>query len=268
MKPFLLLEYKIIIPVRIGNSDSYAALDTGSFSNYLSTGLADKFERKGTSRAKGLFNDVELSTVSVPTIEVLDHTYCDVLMSASESMQGEMKNGTLCLDAILGADLLLTQPIVLDFIRLQIGRDVKSVERFFSIPSEFRGGLPFVSASWGSTTVKALLDLGAGISVINNGRGNKLLEGLDPLYELEVDDILGGTRNENVYRVNQLNIGNSTSYYSDFIACDLTTFEETLDTDIDVVIGTNHLVNSHATWLIDRERELVSFSELPTGGDA
>jgi len=162
----------------------------------------------------------------------------------------------------LGANLLLSRPLILDFKRLWLGYASSPVrEDLASYAMESAAGLPLIELRIGERRLWTLLDTGAAYSLLNAAHEAELGLELEEVYRLEGQDPTGQRSWIPVHELDGVRLGEVALGKMEIVRVDLGIIEERLGRRVDFVLGANALIRSGLVWVLDREEARVYVSE-------
>lgn len=247
-------ELKMFATARVNGQDTLAYLDTAATDVTVSPQVANASPRTGKIKVRSAFGEKEFDTVSV-NMEFMGKPLPNTKARVHEDDSATPFRS----DVTLGGRELFNQALIYDFRVLALlsgaGVDVKAWKE---IPAEFLDvGLCIVDMNVGRTTVKALFDTGAGITVVNSAHVKENALMLAPSFDLEISDATGARSKQVISVCHGLRIGGIETLLFDSIVVDLRDIEDMIGRRIDLVFGANAMLKSSLRWLFDKGRGKV-----------
>lgn len=164
----------------------------------------------------------------------------------------------------LGSSVLLARPLMIDFCQTVIGfLSTDPPDSARQILGTFVHGLPIIETEWNGHKIHALFDTGAGISVINAAKTDIFDLSVVPLWSTMLGDAAGGSQQIDIYRHAQLAIAGKSVGESDYVCIDLTAVEQAIAHPVDLILGTNTLMQHHCVWIFDQAQDTIHVVNAP-----
>jgi hypothetical protein len=232
------------VKCRVGREEHWSLIDTGSDRVVIGHRLGEKFETLRHREMKGLAGRVSVREVRLPPVRFLGKTYrcLPAIVRPPSSSR---------LDVILGANVVLDRRLTLDVdsrvVRVGARADAPAAED--RRPLRFRGGRPYLRATFGGRPVFALLDTGAPLCEVN-----ERISGLraEVLRVEAMTDGSGAPRDRRVYRGPKLRWGHWELGTPEFWRSPLDAVALRSGARVDFVLGAHALLAARGSWTIDR----------------
>lgn len=250
MIPFTLHQLKLFVPATINGRDTLAHLDTGGVRTIISPDAARDLPQKTAAGPMPPHGGPRPAAARIASLRFLEMEFSDVpaTVDASDYLSDIPFEAPLT----LGAQVLLSMPLILDFKRHLIGFADQPIRRELAIiPAEFVRGLTIIHFSLGGRELRGLIDTGSGYSVINEARVADLRIRADLGYEIDVDGPEGEKGTMRVYRAPDLSVNDIPLGDCEHLLMDLTQVEQSLDTRIDFIFGVNSMITSARVWVLN-----------------
>jgi predicted aspartyl protease len=261
MEPFIIQDFKLFIPVSVGEKNAFAHLDTGASGNMLAAADAQGLERIESRVLQGGIGRQEVEQVRIDHLAFLGQSFDNetAILFDGEAYLGELPFPVIM---TLGASALLAEPLILDFKRLWIGFAEKPLrEDLPRSPMDYSAGLPFITLRHGSQEISAIFDTGAAYSILNADHVEELDLHPEQIYSLEVQDPAGGKGEMPIYRLDGLQIGETNLGKCETFMVSLGPIEQRLDRRIDFVLGANAMLASALVWVLDKKQGVAYISD-------
>ncbi len=240
MVPFTIHQLKLFVQAEINDRLVLAYLDTGTPRTLLSPDGARRFLSGPQSSAPN-------AAVALGSVRFLEMEFRDVPATVAELEH--LSEIPFDAPLALGAQVLLSMPLILDFKRHQIGFADQPLRRELAvIPAEFHRGLTMIPFTLNGRELRGIIDTGSGYSVINAARAPQLLGRSELSFELEV---AGADEKMKVYRSPDLVAGDVSLGDCEYLLMDLSDAERGLGTQIDFILGVNTLITSGRVWVLN-----------------
>lgn len=261
MESFIIQDFKLFAPVRLGEKDTWAHLDTGASGSMIASREAQKLETIARRVIQGGIGQQEVRQVRLNSMHFLGKRFDDsrAIVFDEETYFGDVP---FPVSMTLGAEILLAAPLVLDFKRLWLGYAEKRLRGdLASYALDCNSGLPFMDLRYGQRAMRAIFDTGAAYCILNAGHVEEL--GIHPerVYVLAVRDPAGGQGEMPIYRLENISIGDTELGTCEAFIVSLEPIEQRLGRRIDFVLGANAMLASALVWVLDREQGRVYVSD-------
>lgn len=262
--PFTLHGAHIYAPVKLNGKNSHAFLDTGGRGCRISSAFADNLEISGETLSKSALGEQVTQLTEVSSIEFLGHRSENVRVDVAEGMSWQADHIPFDVSLSLGSTVLLAQPLMIDYCQTIIGfLATDPPENAQRLRGKFVHGLPIIEAEWNGQKIHAVFDTGAGMSVINAAKTNIFDLSVAPVWATQLGDAAGGSQQIDIYRCTQLAIAGNNVGESDYVCIDLTMVEQALEHPVDLILGTNTLLQHRRVWLFDKAQESIQMVDAP-----
>ncbi len=261
MDSFIIQDWKIFAPLRIGKQGTYAHLDTGAMGNMLVSSHEADLEAIGERTLSGAMGERQVKQVRIKHLEFLGQTFDDTTAIVFDG-EGYFGETPFQVSMTLGATVLLARPLILDFKRLWLDFATTPIrEDIARYPMDCSDGLPFIELSVEGRKLQAIFDTGAAYSLFNAAHEAEMKWDLRENYTLEGQDPTGKKSPIPVYAAHDVRIGEIPLGGAEIVKVDLTAIEQRLNRRVDFVLGANTLVGSSLVWVLDKARQSVYVSE-------
>jgi predicted aspartyl protease len=251
MVPFTLHQLRLFVPVEINGREMLAHLDTGGIRTIVHPDVARDLPRVASTAPAPPHGGPRPESVTIDSLRFLEMEFGGVpaTVDASDYL------ADLPFDApvTLGAQILLSMPLILDFKRHLVGFADQPIRRELAmIPAEFVRGLTIIHFTLGGREIRGLIDTGSGYSVINAAHAPELGLRGDLAFEIDIDGEEPGQEEKmKVYRTHDLAVGELALGDCEHLLMDLTPVEESLGTRIDFIFGINSMITSGRVWVLN-----------------
>jgi hypothetical protein len=245
LTPLTIHEFKLFVPARVNQANTFAYLDTGANHVTISPKLAEGLPRAGTITVGSAFEQ------RVFEIDFLGNVHCTNAYVNQISDGGLPFNTDLTLDA----PSIFAKALIFDFrlMGIILPKQV-SGELWIEVPAKFieDKGLCIIQLVSQNGVVSALFDTGAGLSVVNSAHIEEIRLDLQAAFELEISDSTGAKTTQKLALCSGLRIGDTVMPPFDCFSTDLQAIEKALGCRIDMVFGANAMLKSGFRWLFDK----------------
>lgn len=261
MEPFIIQNFKMFAPVQVGDRQTWAHLDTGASGAMIVASEARAYEATGSRLVQGGIGRQEAAKARLPALNFLGRTFRDVGAIVFDGAE-YFGDTPFPVTMTLGADILLSERLILDFKRLWIGlADRPARDDLPGHPLDCRTGLPLVELHLGDHRMNSIIDTGAAYCILNAVHVADLGIRPERIYSLEVQDPAGGKGEMPVYRVEGVRAGDTRLGVCESFVASLEQIESRLSERIDFVLGANALLSSALVWVLDRREGRLHLSE-------
>jgi len=261
---FTIHNYRLFAPVQINDQKTYAFLDTGANRSGIASSHTEGLSFTDEGVVHGAFGQQVQKIATVESVEFLGKRVTNSSVWVEEEPSWQADHIPFSVGCVLGSDILLTQPLILDFCEMEIGYLNKRLPTSAqNLSAFFSHGIPYLKLQWADKPITVMFDIGAGMSVVNTAKSEFLCLSQTEAYSLDVDDAAGEEERIRVYRNSSLSIGGSPVGECDYLGIDLTPIEEKVEQSIDMVLGINTMLRLSRVWVIDRENENISLLPSP-----
>lgn len=254
MERFLTYEFQVFAPVRIGQIAGYAFLDTGATLSRICQSFSDDLVKTGTAQLQGALGTTQVQQCTLGRVSFLGHDFLDVVARVQPNEEAGFQDLPFPVVMTVGADIVYQRVLYLECAAGRVGF-LESVppeleKRGQEIDLRFEKKFAFFDVNLGAHTLHAAFDTGAGCCVLNA----RCLETLQP--ELiqqqpeETSDSTGAKAQIPVYKHPALDVSGQSLGGIRFLLMDLTSVEEALDVEVDLIFGFNAMVNQN--WIVDK----------------
>lgn len=244
--PITVFDLAFYVQVEVGETPCMAQLDTGSQNMMVAQSFSKDFSGVEETNIRGAFKETKTRRIRLPTLKWLGRSYPSLVAVVRPDFGEGLP---FQVEATLGNSVLLAQPLYLDFVRIQIGvvapDGYRSVLR---VPLKEAHGLPLLELSLGEKRLRAIFDLGAGVSVLNE---KVSLPSTETILSDVVEDAMGGSRRFSLHRGPPISLGGSTLAHAEYMTMSLGGIEEKLGSPIDFILGANTLLRTGGVWKLD-----------------
>ncbi|GAB4478302.1 MAG: hypothetical protein Kow0088_18010 [Anaerolineales bacterium] len=260
MQSLIIQNFKLFAPLQLGKKDTWAHLDTGASGNMITATEAQALESIEKRVLQAGIGQQDVKQVRLSSLQFLGKRFDDTtaIVFDGDSYFGEVP---FQISMTLGEDVLLAEPLVLDFKRLWVGYAKRHLrEDLPSFALDCTSGLPFINLGWGQRELSTIFDTGASYCILNAAHLQELSALPPQVYALEVRDPAGGQGEMPIYRLENLSIGEIRLGRCEAFIVNLEPVEQRLKKRIDFVLGANLMLTSALVWVLDKEhgRTLVS----------
>ena len=261
MESLIIQDFKFFAPIQLGEKGAWAHLDTGASGNMIASTEVREMEEIERRVMQGGIGQQEVKQVRLGTFEFLGRSFEDetAVVFDSETYLGDVPFPAFM---TLGADVLLAQPLILDFKRLWLGFAEKPLkENLAAYPMESAEGLPCITLHCQGQKMTTIFDTGAAYCIVNAGHVEEMGIPLERIYALEVQDPAGGKGELPIYLLEDVRIGEVGLGRCEAFVVNLEPIEQRLGKRIDFVLGANAMLSSALVWVLDEEGKAVHISE-------
>jgi len=196
LTPLTIHEFKLFVPARVNQANTFAYLDTGASLVTISPKLAEALPRAGTITVGSAFEQRVFDTVEDIEIDFLGNVHC-INACVNQISDGDLPFNV---DVTLDAPTIFSKALIFDFrlMGIMLPKQV-SGESWIGLPAKFveDKGLCIIQLVSQNGAVSVLFDTGAGFSAVNSAHIEEIRLDLQPAFELEISDSTGakGLRN-------------------------------------------------------------------------
>ncbi len=247
---FLVYEFKLFAPAQVGTLNTLAWLDTAANQATVSPQVASGLPPMGKIFVRSAFGQEEFETVGVD-VEFLGNTKSALQARVYQTDSDLPFQSVLTLDAAT----LFAEPVVFDFrlMGMYLPTQEERVNHWVEIPSKFTAqDLCLIQCTAPGSSMWALFDTGAGLSVVNAKHLHEMGLALHPAYEIEIGDATGAKSVQEVALCSGLKLGGMPLPSFDCFVVDLQGIEDALGCQIDMILGANAMLRSGFRWLFDK----------------
>jgi hypothetical protein len=251
LTPLTIHEFKLFVPARVNQANTFAYLDTGANHVTISPKLAEGLPRAGAITVGSAFEQRVFDTVEDIEIDFLSNIHC------TNAYVNRISDGGLPFnaDVTLDAPSIFAKALIFDFRLMGIFLPKQvSGESWIELPAKFieDKGLCIIQLVSQNGVVSALFDTGAGLSVVNSAHIEEIGLDLQAAFELEISDATGAKTTQKLALCSGLRIGDTVMPPFDCFSTDLQAIEKALGRRIDMVFGANAMLKSGFRWLFDK----------------
>lgn len=254
MQKYIVDNFRMFAPVRIGAISGYAQVDTGVNPSFIRQSFSKGFRRVGTGKIKGAVGMAAVEQCKLDVVSFLGHDFPEVVVSIQPDDAGEFQSLPFQVVMTAGVDILYYKLLCLDFTEERIGfLDIIPLEwKACSqvIDLRFKSGLAFFKINLGTCRLNALFDIGAGLSVLNTRCLDMLRVDLTEQEPEETFDPTGAKALIPVYKHSSLEIDGCSVGEIRFLVIDLTSAEKVIGEEIDLILGFDTMLSHN--WVVDK----------------
>lgn len=250
---FLLHDFRMFVPVQIGQLSGYANLDTGARHSSILQSYAESFARVGEREIRTAFATAFVPQVRLERLQCLGETFPGLTVDILPNEAGDVAALPFPVIATLGSDVLLTFPLMVDFLANTVGflkTAPPDEATFVRLPADFHFGPPSFAMHLADQPVQAVWDTGAAMSVLHQKAIARFQDALAEDEPLEAQDPTGSSQQVPTYRCRDLRLGDTRLDPVCFLAIDLSPIEQQTGRPVDIVFGINAM--SGRCWIVDR----------------
>lgn len=255
---FLLHEFRLFAPVRIGPYSGYAHLDTGARHTRIMRSCAGTFEHAGRREMRAAFGAAALPQVRINELIFLERIFQDVLADVLPNQAGGFDVLPFNVLAALGSDLLLRHPLYIDFTDNTLAfvdDNLPDLNILARVKVDFQLGPPLFEIIIGDQPLSGVFDTGAAMSVLNSNSLERLRHALTEAEPLEAEDPTGAKFTVPTFRCSGLQLEDFALGESRFLIIDMSSIEQEVGLHLDLVLGVSSMMGRR--WLIDRQRGVI-----------
>ncbi len=257
MDSFIIYEWLLLLPVTVNGVKGWASIDTGATASTVSGRIAHDLKVWRDMTVRGAIKEQSREIVKLEEVVFLGEKFENLEASIDKDFLDKLPIETFM---TCGVDILYSHPLILDFKELKVGFEEEHSEVAEGLDITKAKGLVTFQMKLGDSKITALLDTGAGFSVINGTHLEDFAFDVTPVYSIEVKDPMGGVGAVDVF-TGDLQIGDLDLDNEEFLLMDLSGIEEALDTRIDFILGASTMLRSNAIWKIGEEK--LSIAKTP-----
>jgi hypothetical protein len=231
-----------------------AQLDTGSPDIHVTRHVSSGLEVLKVGKTQGAFQQIETLVVKLPSLSWLGRSYRNLTAVVRPDRE---ERTPFPVEITLGNVLLLERPLYLDLRMME----VRSVAPggylpVTKVPMHLSQGIPSLEMTLGGRKVHAILDTGAGYSVLNARQTD--LKGSEVL-SFEAFDATGASRWLKLYRGPSLSLGRHDLGPPEYAMISLQDQEALLGSPIDFILGVNTMLRTGGIWELDTQTGQLSW---------
>jgi hypothetical protein len=254
MEKFIVYEFQVFAPVRIGQIAGYAFLDTGAASSRIYQSFTGNLSKTGTTHLQGALGTTRVEQCKLDRVNFLGQDFLDIVAKVQPDEAGGFQALPFPVVMTVGADILFQKTLYLECAAGRVGF-LESVppeweKRGQVIDLRFEKNFAFFNISLGAHGLSAAFDVGAGYCVLNARCLDALQADLIEQQPEETRDSTGAKSQIPVYRHPTLEVNGHCLGGIRFLLMDLTAVEKALDIAVDFVFGFNAMVNHN--WIVDK----------------
>lgn len=259
MERFIVDNFRMFAPVRVGQILGYAQVDTGANPSFMCQSFSKGLHRIGIGKIKGALRIAAVERCRLPIVTFLGHNFANVLVNIQPDGAGDFQSLPFQVVMTVGVDILYQKPLYLDFGGKQLGFLEMASPRWITdqvVDLRFGSGLAFFTLDLGPHHLSALFDTGAGYSVLNVRCFDRLRAELIELQPEETSDPTGAKTVIPVYKHSYLAINDYPIGEGQFLVIDLTEVENAIGVEVDFIFGFNTMRNYN--WIVDKQGSRLS----------
>jgi len=257
VEDFIVDNFRIFAPVRIGAVSGYAQIDTGANPSFVRRSFSTDFQRVGTGEIRGALRMTAVEQCRLGIVSFLGYDFSDVVVNIQSDDAGDFQGLPFQVVMTIGVDILYQKPLYLNFVEGQIGfLEVVPSEwevRGQVVDLHFKSGLAFFKTSLGSYKLNALFDTGAGFSVLNAKCLDMLRADLIEQEPEETLDPTGAKALIPVYKYPSLEINGRSIGEIRFLVMDLADVEKAIGMEVDIVFGFDTMASYN--WVVGKSQK-------------
>ena len=254
MEKFIVCEFQVFAPVRIGQIAGYGFLDTGAASSRIYQSFSSNLVKTGTAQLQGALGTTQVEQCKLDQVSFLGHDFLDVVAKVQPDEAGGFQDLPFPVVMTVGADILFQKVLYLECAAGRVGF-LESIppeleKRGQVIDLRFEKSFAFFNIRLGAQGLNAALDVGAGYSVLNARCLDTLQVDLVEQQPEETSDSTGAKAWIPVYKHPALEVNGRCLGGIRFLLMDLTGVENALNVEVDFIFGFNAMVNHN--WIVDK----------------
>lgn len=260
MESFIMQDFKMFAALQLGEKKTWAHLDTGASGNMITAAEAQRLEVIDKRVIQGGIGQQEVKQVRLDSLRFLGHHFDNATAIVFDG-ETYFEDVPFPVSMTLGAEVLLAEPLVLDFKRLWLGFAEKRLRKdLATYPLDCSTGLPFLDVRCGQHGMSAIFDTGAAYCILNAAHVEELGIQVERVYTLDVRDPAGGQGEMPIYRLEDLYIGDVKLGTCEAFIVSLEPVEQRIGKRIDMVLGANLMLTSALVWVLDKAQGKVRIS--------
>lgn len=251
-------ENRLFAPVQVGPTRGFAHIDTGARQSSILQTYTGNFANVGSREFQGAFGTGAAAQVHLDEIRFLGRTFRDRTADVQPDAVGGLNSLPFAVTMALGCDVLLQQPLYLNFAQREIGfldDEAPQTKALARLDADFSLGLPLFEVSLGSDVLHAGFDTGAALCVLNQRLLGKLQDALTADQPLSVDDATGATHLIPTYTCSALSMGAYALGACRCLVIDISAIEQKAGRSIDFVFGLNAMMGH--SWVVNEQQGFI-----------
>ena len=254
MEKFIVYDFQVFAPVRIGQIAGYAFLDTGAASSRIYQSFSSNLSKTGITQIQGALGATQVEQCKVDRVSFLKQDFLDVVAKVQPDEAGGFQTLPFPVVMTVGADILFQKVLYLECAAGRVGF-LESVPPEWEnngqvINLRFEKKFAFFNINLGIHRLNAAFDVGAGYCVLNTRCLDTLQADLIEQQPEETSDSTGAKAQIPVYKHPTLEVNGYCLGGIRFLLMDLTAVEKALDVAVDFIFGFNAMMNHN--WIVDK----------------
>ncbi len=257
-RAFIFNKNRIFAPVRVGQLDGYAYIDTGTRVSSILQSYAYPYQPVTPRTFEGGFATATVAQVRLNEVYFLGEAFGDLVVDVQPDSVGGLGALPFRVVMALGCDVLLRKPLFLNFMSHEmtyLNDNGAVTDAIVYLETDFSLDLPLFEIMLGCHRLKAVFDTGTAMCLLNRSQFASLHEEACVDEMVKVVDNTGAEYLLSTYKCRSLCLSGWSLGKCQFVLSDLSPLEAKVGLPVDFVFGVNAI--KRRCWVMKSQRGFI-----------